>query len=511
MIAKIFVVLLTFVFSLCSAPLSAVENIYYNKLPVYLHARFDPILTKLENRIETAIKQKQIPGCAVAVVYKDQIIFLKGFGVKTMGRQDRITTDTVFQLGSVSKPIAATLAAVLEQKGLLGLDDPITEYLPDFALRGVKDKRSLKVKNLLNHSTGVPRAGFNNLIEAHNSYAHILGTIKKTPTRCPVGQRFDYHNAVFSLIAEVTMAATHNTFEDALSTNLLKPLNMTNTTSSYEGLLKCPNRATPHSRTPGKKGKLIPHDTYSRGYYNVAPAGGINSSIRDMALFLKAQLGGAQAVINSKMLSRLHKPTINAPNILKGYATTKKPVNNAAYGLGFRMADFAGEKIVFHGGWLRGFTNFIGFLPKQQVGIVILHNSESRFSTRLAMQFFDSFLHPKTFIPALQAKHDYDQPLEDWIPEQQPKTITPVVKPIAKSTVKPITKPQVKPTIKRSTIPKIQTIKPQKAANQPLRPIKQTMEIKVKPLPIPLLNQKPKVVIVNKSVVSKSAVKNKKT
>lgn len=349
------------------------------------------VISQFEQKLLKTLHDKNIPGCAVAIVYKNQVVFLNGYGVRTIGKPEKIDADTVFQLGSVSKPIAATLTTLLENRGLLNIQDPVSRYLPNFSLNGAKDPTTLKIKHVLNHSSGLPRSGFNHLIETFAPHTRLIRALQTTRISAPIGKRYDYHNAMFSLINEITFAATRQSFPDSLSTYLLKPLNMHNTTATYNGLLQTPNRATPHVKN--QKGKMIPEKNYSTGYYSVAPAGGINSSIRDMSNFLKAQLGGYPTILDQATLARLQQPLIATPSTsLSAVNGARDKIKNSQYGLGWRIIDFNQKKLIYHGGWVKGFKNFIALMPDHQVGIVILHNSENKgFSNRLAMQFLDIF------------------------------------------------------------------------------------------------------------------------
>lgn len=349
------------------------------------------VISQFEQKLLKTLRDKNIPGCAIAIVYKNQIVFMNGYGVRTIGKTDKIDVDTVFQLGSVSKPIAATLTALLEKQGILNINDPVARYLPNFSLNGIPNATALKIKHILSHSSGLPRSGFNHLIETFAPHARLIRTLQTTRISAPVGKRYDYHNAMFSLITEITLAATRHSFQDNLSTYLLKPLNMYNTTSTYSGLLKTTNRASPHIRN--HKGKMMPAGSYSTGYYSVAPAGGINSSVRDMATFLKAQLGGYPNLLDKATIARLHEPLIPTPSTsLNAVNGARDKIKNSHYGLGWRIIDFNQKKLIYHGGWVKGFKNFIALIPEHQIGIVILHNSENKgFSNRLAMQFLDIF------------------------------------------------------------------------------------------------------------------------
>lgn len=346
----------------------------------------DTAIKKMDDTIETAVQNKSIPGAAVAVVYKNQVIFLKGFGVRTMGQEDKIDADTVFQLGSVSKPIASTLANVLQSQGYLDVDNPVICYLPNFKLNTKQSDQALKVKNILNHTSGVPRGGFNNMIEHFATHAELVDALQNKRTKTRVGQHYDYNNAMYSVIADIIQSTTHKTFENALSQYLLIPLNMTHTSATVEGLLNSPNRATPHTHGAGG---LTPCEEYSKGYYAVAPAGGINSSARDMANFLKAQMGGYPKVVTYQALMRMQTPSVTTHGMLNGGAGR---VKHPHYGLGWRVVEYVNQPLIYHGGWLRGFTNFIGFLPQEQLGIVILHNGDSKFSSKTAMKFFEAAL-----------------------------------------------------------------------------------------------------------------------
>lgn len=347
------------------------------------------ILTQLDKHIQKQVQWRRIPGCAVAVVYQNKIVFMNGYGLKSLYKKEKIDIHTVFQLGSISKPIAATLASILEHKGLLKLEDPVNDYLPNFSLRSRQPSSTLKIKHILSHSSGVPRAGFNNLIESHAPYPLILKALQDTPVRTTVGKRYDYNNAMYSLISEITYAATRMPFSMALYNNLLRPLEMGRTSSTIQDLLHTPNRASPHIR---KRGRWLPCESYSQGYYAVAPSGGVNSSISDMAIFLKAQMGGYPKILPHRALARLHAPQIATTTSLRACEGPYHLIRNSRYALGWRVVDFGHHQLIFHGGWLKGFTNFIAFIPEQQIGIVVLHNGESPFASKTAVRFFELFL-----------------------------------------------------------------------------------------------------------------------
>lgn len=359
--------------------------------PVNLPYRnIQTVVGQLDKYVGQLMAKMGEPGCAVAVVYKGRIVFMKTYGVRDLRTKQRIDFDTVFQLGSVSKTFASTLAAILVKKGLLDVDAPVSRYLPYFSLNGIPANQ-LRVRHLLNHTTGIPRGGFNNQIEMHASHEQLIRSLQRASASASPGRQFDYHNVAYSVLDDVIARVTRYSYSQAMRLFLLNPLQMRDTSVSLGALLSDADRASPHVRARGRG--WVPLRQYSNAYYAVLPAAGVNSSIHDMAQFLILQLGGYPSVLSPRQLANFHAPTIATPETAASFrAQYGNAVSAAYYGLGFRILQFGRERIVFHGGWLKGFTNFMGFIPNQEVGIVILHNSESRFATRVGMRFFQLFL-----------------------------------------------------------------------------------------------------------------------
>ncbi|MFM8454440.1 MAG: serine hydrolase domain-containing protein [Gammaproteobacteria bacterium] len=353
------------------------------------------VIHQIDAFVKQEVQKRKIPGCAIAIIQQGKVAFLKGYGHRNIQQaQALITPDTVFQLGSVSKPIAATLAMRLEKEGLLKIQDPINQYM-DFSPKFPKQRKACKaayyhpmrLRHALSHTTGIGRAGFNQLIEQLQPWPKIKSALENTPNKKSLGHSYEYNNASYELVGKAISLAAHHSFQNTLQIYLTRPLGMTHTTASLAGLLQYPNRAYPHVR--GKKGGLIPVSQYSQGYYTVPAAGGINSTARDMATFIQAQLGECPEFLPRSMLARLHHPEVSTPDVLGWYSKDRDCVKSAHYGLGWRILNFRHHKLVFHGGWLKGFTNFVGFIPDQGLGIVVLHNSENKFASRLGMKFFD--------------------------------------------------------------------------------------------------------------------------
>ena len=339
-------------------------------------------IKQLTQQIEHLIKTKKIPGCAIAIVDHDKIVYMNAFGVRKIAKgkkSEPINLDTVFQLGSISKPITATLIAILQKHGTLDIDQSATTHLPWISA-------NTTTRHLLSHTSGFVRTGWNNKIEANTPRITLLRDLSAHPQSIP-GETFDYHNLAFSLLEDILMHATKSPFENLVQRYLFTPLGMTNATCGYRPFERSQNKAWPHQIT--KKGALVPSSSLSQFYHaHVPSAGGINANIRDMANFLLLQLNGQSNLISAEDLSAFHVPTTATKDALAWFKNEPAGTKvNAWYGLGWRIIDIDNHRIVYHGGWLKGFKNFLAFLPDRKVGIVILHNSEGNFSKREAIRF----------------------------------------------------------------------------------------------------------------------------
>lgn len=341
------------------------------------------IIPKLEALIHKTLQQKKIPGMAVAVVSHGKIIFMKGFGVRTIGEKAPVDTLTVFQLGSVSKAITSTLVAILNRDQIVTLTHPV-ETLPETT-----------VHHILSHTTGVPSPGFNALIERGGSPSEARKKLQETDRQHQPGENFAYHNVAYSLIASIIEHQTGNLFEDVLQEKLLQPLHMEHTSSTWDSFINQKNRVSVHAfrKLKGKRGK-VNHEgvfkvPYRKDYTNFTAAGGFSSNIHDMALFLAAVMGARPDVISPADLEGFMEPLIHTPDQWHRTRHHRDRITETSYALGWRHLVFGGNRVVFHGGGIRGIAAIVAFLPTQKTGIVILQNTASLAAFLLSMQFLD--------------------------------------------------------------------------------------------------------------------------
>lgn len=351
----------------------------------------DAIVKQMDAAAQQAMKASGSPGMAMAIVQNNRIVFMKGYGVRQAGVAAPVTTDTVFRAASVSKPFTSTLTGILVEKQQLNWDDKVVNYVPTFALKSSSNTQSLTIKNLLSHTGGLPSHAYDDLIENNVSFENIVPRLREVNPTCAPGQCYNYQNVLYSVTADVLEACTGKTFDQLMREQIFIPLGMNNASTTYEAMINNPNAARPHVKSNGRWVATKVKPTY----YRVSPAGGINVSIKDMANWLRAEMGHRPDVISPAVINKITTPVVNTSSEIHKYSSSRwrqTRVSKAQYGLGWRIYDYAGHKMVYHRGGVEGFRAEVAYLPDEQIGIVTLWNCGAHVSDTLIPTLFDAYL-----------------------------------------------------------------------------------------------------------------------
>lgn len=339
-----------------------------------------------EKEIRKLMKRSRTPGAAIAIVKDSTIVYLKGFGYKASNSDDSVDVNTVFRIASVSKCFASFLTGVMVEDGVLDWEDPVVKYLPDFKLISPEQTEKLSISHVLSHTTGLPYHTYTNMVEEGTDLPELLGMLKDVRLSNEVGREYSYQNVAYSLIGEVIRSANHKTYEATMHEKVFRPLNMENASIDYESLMSNSNIARPHQMARRQWVPTRINDTY----YNVAPAGGINASIRDMANFMVALLGHRSDVISKTTLEHMFTPAIIARSKNRNYRKYQRP-KQSYYGLGWRILHFPNDTIVYHGGYVTGYRSEVGLDPRDEIAVCILANAPGELADNGVPVFFDLF------------------------------------------------------------------------------------------------------------------------
>lgn len=337
-----------------------------------------------ENHLKTFFNANGIPGAAVTIVKGDSIAYLTGFGVREKGKSDQVDAETLFRIGSLSKGFASVAVGILVEEGLLSWDERLVDILPNFALRDTEQGQRITVRHILSHSTGLPRHTFTNLVEDGLPLDEIMGRFSEVKLLGQEGKSFGYQNATYSLIQLVVQAKTGKTYEEILREKIFAPGRLLTASTDGETFENSSNHAMPHRRMPGEDYQPVP---LNNKYYSASAAGGVNASVTDMAQWLKIVLGGRPDIIQQATLDELFTPVIETPK--HEYFDSWEGVEKSSYGMGWRVLDFEGRRLAYHGGLVNQFRCEIALDLENNTGICLLFNTQS-FYARIAVP---SFLH----------------------------------------------------------------------------------------------------------------------
>lgn len=345
-------------------------------------------VNEFEKFVREIMVESHIPGAAIAIVQDTTILLLKGYGVKTYGTTDSVDIHSVFRIASVSKGFASMLTGILVQEKQMSWDDKVIKYLPDFKLKNATSTQQLSIRNILSHTSGLPTHTFSNMVEEGIPFETLKNNLQTIDVTAPVGKEFAYQNVIYSVISDVDQAVTKKTYAQLLREKIFLPLGMTDASASFDEIMADKNVAMPHLQRGG--GYLTIKNTPQ--YYSILPAAGVNASISDMAQWLLALLGERPSVISNETLSEIYKPEVVTPRRSK-YEFFRWPnLKKASYGMGWRVLNYAGDTLVYHGGHVNGYRSEVGFMPSRKLGIVILTNAKGKIANDGVEIFFDAFL-----------------------------------------------------------------------------------------------------------------------
>ena len=339
--------------------------------------------------LKRASDEKEIPGAALAIVSREEIIYLQTWGLRDVGASGLVQPESVFRIASMSKTFAGTSAAMLVDRDLQSWDAKLTDIFPNLRLGNRTTSRNITLRHLASQSTGLMPHSYSNMLDDGVVYDKIRQKFHEIPTVCAPGKCYGYQNVVFSLIADVVEESVGLSYERFLEEEIFKPLGMTTASVGLNAFESDPNATAPHRLIRGGWRST----TTNPAYYSVAPASGINASILDMAIWVRANLGAFPEVMSPNFLAAVHQPVIATSH--GNYFNRWQNLDNAHYGIGWRIFDYNDLRVVHHGGGVRGFRSEMAFVPERNVGMVLLFNAASNLANDIVPAFLDKLDKPR--------------------------------------------------------------------------------------------------------------------
>lgn len=344
---------------------------------------------------------KSTPGAAIAFVKGDSLIYATGFGLEEIGTTDSVSANTVFRIGSVSKGFASVMAGIIAQENKLSFQDDVSQYLPEFSL---KTPDTVRIEHVLSHTTGLPYQAYSTMIEDGADRDVMIKELASLKLIGRPGQYYSYQNVGYSVIEPIIEKIEDQSFDSVLQQRIFEPLKMTTASANRYGIISQTDVAYPHygSSRRWRKGSI------SHNYYNTAAAGGVNASAKDMGQWLKALLGHRPDVIHQSTLDSLFAPRVRTYIKYKQFARWPH-VKKSYYGMGWRIVPHEQDTVIYHGGYVNGYSSRIALVPNEDIGICILTNAPSSFASKSVPLF-------------LHLYDQYKEKINNWKP-QLPSTM----------------------------------------------------------------------------------------
>jgi beta-lactamase class C len=349
---------------------------------------------RIDARLQQLIAEDKMVGLAVGIVENGEIRFLKGYGVTQAGSTDPVTPSTIFRWASVSKGVAGDMIAKLAEQEKLSLYEPVAKYSASLRLPGGNEHRAT-ISDLLSHRLGLFGHANDSKLEDGGDARLLRANLATLNAICPPGNCHAYQNVAYDAASEIVEKVTGQTYEQAVREQLFLPLGMTSATISRDGLLTARSWARPHRG--GKTSKPV---EVTDSYYRVPAAGGVNSSVKDLAIWMRAQMGAEPGVLPPKVLANVQSPRANTPGEQARKRKFRERLSMATYGLGWRIYDYAGNTVVGHHGGVTGYRSLIMFDPDKKAGVVALWNSSTSQPGGLEFEVMDMV---------------YRLPFKDWL------------------------------------------------------------------------------------------------
>jgi CubicO group peptidase (beta-lactamase class C family) len=339
--------------------------------------------------VKSAMNRLQVPGAAVVLIHRARVAFSQAYGVRQVGRPERIGSRTRFMIASVTKPLTTLMMARLAEVGIIDWDEPVARKLAGFMLGDAELTSKLSFRMAVSASTGMPKREMEPVFRGRRiSAEEMLARLKSTLPTTAIGAAYSYSNTLMAAggyAAARAYSATgslNDAYAGAMSDLVFAPLDMRHS-STLRPNASDDDIAMPHE--PGFDGHTVAVPPLAQDFaFSKLPAGGIWSTAEDLARYVLLELSGGVGPDGTRLI---------AQDALLARRAGGAEVNaDTRYGLGLYVTQRKGMTVIDHGGRTCGFTSEILFVPQSGSGLVLLTNAgaASDFRSAVCKMFFET-------------------------------------------------------------------------------------------------------------------------
>jgi CubicO group peptidase (beta-lactamase class C family) len=358
--------------------------------PVFVFSQsYADKIAEIDSYAEKARADWNVPGMAIAIVKDDKVIFAKGYGVREFGKSDRVNEETQFAIASNSKAFTTAALAILADENKINWDDKVIKHLPEFELADAYVTREMTIRDLVSHRSGFDTFS-GDLLWYETTYKddEILKRLRYLKPKTSFRSSYGYQNLMYIAAGKIVERVSGKTWSEFVRTRILTPLGMSRTITTVKDLRD--NFSMPHNESGGTLRAL-----HLGNVDGATAAAGLNSSVADVAKWLRLQLGRGKyegkQIFSEKQSWEIWQQATAIPISQAGAKFIPSRHFNG-YGLGWFLWDYHGRKVVSHGGGLDGMISETAMMPEENLGLVVLTNSETPVNVIMQNKIFDVFV-----------------------------------------------------------------------------------------------------------------------
>jgi CubicO group peptidase (beta-lactamase class C family) len=355
--------------------------------------------------VDSALKTFQVPGVAVAIVKDGQVVMERGYGVRELGKPDKVDAHTLFAIASNTKAFTAAALQMLAEQGKLDMDGRVIDYLPWFRMSDPYVTHEMRIRDLLAHRSGLSLGAGDLLYWPPTSYTtrDVVERLAHVPLANGFRSQYAYDNILFAVATLVIEKVSGQSYADFVRQHIFQPVGMDESLIDCTYLKPDMDYATGHAPFNFKDVKPVP----PMAWLNDPSAGGIYASVHDLAKWMNVQLAGGalpptadgkprrlfSAKSHDEMWSMLTPIEIGQPPIPE---LAPLVPDFYGYGEGWFLSDYQGQKLVWHTGGWPGMVSRVTMVPGLHLGVVVLTNQQSGAAfNAITYRVLDAYLNPQ--------------------------------------------------------------------------------------------------------------------
>lgn len=344
-------------------------------------------LEGFSKHVEETIDAWHVPGVAIGIVKDDKVVLAKGYGFRDLDKKLPVTADTIFAIGSCTKAFTTFTMGTLVDEGKLSWDKPVRTWIPEIQLKDPYASDNITPRDMVTHRSGLPRHDllwYNNNTWTRKEFVEHLRYLEPS---AELREKWQYNNLMFLAAGYLVERVTGSSWENAVRTRILSPLGMTHTNFAVADSQKSRDYALPYRENDDHKIERIPFRVIDA----VGPAGSINSTVDDMTKWLMVHLDGGKFE-GKRLIHAATLETIHSPQMVTGQRSERPEISDTSYAMGWFVDTYRGHREIQHGGAIDGFIARVTLFPDDDLGIVVLTNSQNSLPTQFTHEAADRVL-----------------------------------------------------------------------------------------------------------------------